>query len=130
MTRMGYRSNRQGIGTLAFILIGPLVWAVHLTLIYGGQSLLCAFNPGEDASGRNVAIVAIILAATIAGIAAVGFSAARPAIVHALIARGALPAEQAGFVVTIMRVLAGLSILAMIYAGLGAVILPACGQLR
>jgi hypothetical protein len=130
VTRMGPSSNRQGIGTLIFILVGPIVWAAHLTLVYGSQSSLCAFNAGEDGSGGNSAVVAIILFATIAGIGAVGFSAVHPSFVHALIARAAPPAEQAEFIVTIMRILAGLSILAMLYAGLGAIILPACHQLR
>ena len=70
------------------------------------------------------------MAATVLCIAATGYSAARPGFVHALIARAPLPAEQAGFIVTVMRILAGLSILAMFYAGLGAVMLPACEQLR
>jgi hypothetical protein len=130
VTRMGPGSNRQGIGTLVFILIGPIVWAMHLTLIYGSQSSLCAFNLGEDRSGGNVAVVAIILVATIVCIGTVGFSAARASFVHALIARADPPTEQVGFIVTIMRVLAGLSILAMFYGGLGAVFLPACDQLR
>lgn len=130
MTRMGPNSNYQGIGTLIFILLGPIVWAVHLTLIYGSQSTLCALNLGEDRSGGNDTIVAIILAATAACIAVVGFSAVRASFVHALIARADPPAEQVGFIVTTMRVLAGLSILAIFYAGLGAVILPACDQLR
>ncbi|SOD41863.1 hypothetical protein [Nitrosovibrio sp. Nv4] len=130
MRRTGSRSNLQGMGTLVFMLVGPIVWTVHLTLIYGSQSLLCALNLGEDRSAGNAAIIAIILVATAVCIAAVGFSAARPGFVHALIARADLPADQAGFIVTIMRVLAWLSILAMLYAGLGAVILPACGQLR
>jgi hypothetical protein len=127
---MGSSSNRQGIGTLIFILVGPIVWAAHLTLVYGSQSSLCAFDLGEDGSGGNRAVVGIILFATIAGIAAVGFSAVHPSFVHALITRAAPPAEQAGFIVTIMRILAGLSMLAMLYAGLGAIILPACHPLR
>ncbi|HJT50980.1 MAG TPA: hypothetical protein VJ734_03480 [Nitrosospira sp.] len=127
---MGSSSNRQGIGTLIFILVGPIVWAVHLTLIYGSQSSLCAFNLGEDRSGGNSTVVAIILIATAVFIATVGFSAVRANFVHTLIARTAPSAEQVGFIVTIMRILAGLSILAMLYGGIGAVILPACDQLR
>lgn len=130
MTRMGSSSNRQGIGTLIFILIGPIVWAVHLTLIYGSQSSLCAFHLGEDRSGGNSTVVAIILLVTIMNIATVGFSAVRASFVHALIARGAPPAEQARFIVTIMRILAGLSMLAMLYGSLGAIFLPACDPLR
>jgi hypothetical protein len=130
MMRMGSRSNHQGIGTLIFILVGPLVWTLHLILIYGSQSSLCALNLSADRSGENAAVVAIVLVATIVGVAVVGFSAVRARFVHALIARGDPPEDQIGFIVTIMRVLAGLSILAMFYAGLGAVILPACDQLR
>lgn len=129
MTRMRYRSNRQDMGTLVFILTGPIVWALHLTLVYASQSSLCAFNAGESAAGKSI-VVAIILAATVLCIAAAGYSAARPGVVHALIARAALPAEQAGFIVAVMRILAWLSMLAMLYAGMGAVMLPACEQLR
>ncbi|SCY09732.1 hypothetical protein SAMN05216420_102287 [Nitrosospira sp. Nl5] len=127
---MGTNSNRQGMGTLVFILFGPIVWAVHLTLIYGSQSSLCAFNPGEDRAGGDGLVISIILAATAVCIAIVGFSAVRAGSVHALIARVAPPAEQVGFILATMRVLAGLSILAMFYGGLGAVILPGCDQLR
>ena len=130
MRRTGSRSNLQGMGTLVFILVGPIVWSVHLTVIYGSQSLLCALNLSEDRSAGNAVVVTIILVATAVCIAAVGFSAVRTRFVHALIARGDPPADQMGFIVTIMRVLAGLSILAMFYVGLGAVILPACDQLR
>ncbi|SFO36145.1 hypothetical protein [Nitrosospira briensis] len=126
---MGSSSNHQGIGTLIFILVGPIVWTLHLILIYGSQSSICAFNLSADRSEEN-AVVAIVLVATIVCVAVVGFSAVRVRFVHALIARGDPPADQMGFIVTIMRILAGLSILAMFYAGLGAVILPACDQLR
>jgi hypothetical protein len=130
VTHMGSSANRQGIGTLIFILVGPIVWTLHLILIYGSQSSLCAFNLSADKSGENATVVAIVLVATIVCVAAVGFSAIRVSFVHTLIARADPPAEQMGFIVTIMRILAGLSILAMFYAGLGAVILPACEQLR
>jgi hypothetical protein len=126
---MGPTSNRQGIGTLIFILVGPIVWAVHLILVYGSQSSLCAFNLSED-RGENSAVVAIILLVTAMSIAVVGFSAVRANFIHALITRGIPPTEQVEFIVTIMRVLSGLSILAMFYAGLSAVFLPACHPLR
>ena len=127
---MGITSNRQGIGTLVFILFGPIVWAVHLTLIYSSQSSLCAFNLAEDRAWGNNAIVYIILIATAVFIVVAGFSAVRASFVYALITRTDPPPEQIGFIITVMRILAGLSIVAMLYAGLGAVILPACGQLR
>ena len=30
------------VGTLVFILLGPIIWAAHLTLMYAAQSVLCA----------------------------------------------------------------------------------------
>ncbi|MDN5751791.1 MAG: hypothetical protein L0H15_00730 [Nitrosospira sp.] len=123
-------SNRQGIGTLLFILTGPIVWAAHLALIYSSQSSLCSFDPGEGGAGGRDAIAAIILAVTAVGVAAVGSSAFRARSAHGLTARADLPAETITFIVTIMRVLAALSILAMLYAGLGVVFLPACDSLR
>lgn len=127
---MRYSSHRQGIGTLVFILVGPIIWAVHLTLVYGSQSSLCAFNLVEDRSGGTDAIVYIILAATALFIAAAGFGAVRASFVYTLIAGTDPPLEQIGFIIATMRILAGLSILAMLYVGLSAVILPACDQLR
>ena len=37
-------SPRQMIGTLVFLIAGPILWAVDLTVIYGAQSSLCAFG--------------------------------------------------------------------------------------
>jgi hypothetical protein len=106
------------------------MWAVHLLLIYGSQSSLCAFNSVEDGSGRDTTIIAIIQFATVVCIATVGFSAVRARQVHASIARADPPPEQTRFIMTMMRVLAALSILAMFYAAMGSVILPVCDQLR
>jgi hypothetical protein len=123
-------STRQMIGTLVFIMLGPILWAVQLTLIYGAQSSLCAFGVGVGADGNNALAAGVVIAASVVCMALVGVALARPDIGYGLITGAGMPGEQRGFLVGVMRLLAGLSLLAMFYAGLGAVLLPACAQLR
>lgn len=123
-------SNRQMIGTLIFIMIGPILWAAQLTLIYGSQSSLCAFGIGVGADGGNALAAGIVVAATVLCMALGAVAMARPETSYGLITGAHVPDEQWGFLIRVMRVLAGLSLLAMFYAALGAVLLPACAQLR
>jgi hypothetical protein len=123
-------STRQMIGTLVFIMLGPILWAVQLTLIYGAQSSLCAFGVGVGSDGGNMLAAGIVIAASAMCMVLAGVALARPDASYGLITSAGVPSEQRGFLVGVMRLLAGLSLLAMLYAGLGAVLLPACAQLR
>lgn len=120
---------RRTIGTLVFLLIGPLAWAAHFTVIYGAQSSLCAFDAGETAAGTNPLAGLIILVATLAGIGGVALAAWRPFPVLSWLAPGEAPHDRA-FLAFVMRALAALSGLAMLYAGIASIVLPACAQLR
>lgn len=123
-------SNRQMIGTLIFILIGPILWAVQLTLIYGAQSSLCAFGVGVGANGSNALAAGTVIATTVVCMGLAALALIRPDGSYELITGTHPPGEQRRFLVGVLRALGGLSLLAMLYAGLGAALLPACAQLR
>jgi hypothetical protein len=122
--------SRQAIGTLVFLCAGPLLWAAQLTLIYGPQSSLCAYGVGTSEGGSNPLVAGLVL---IVSAACMGLAAAallKPGSAYEL-ATGVRPSgETWPFLVWVMRALAALSLLAMLYAGLGALLLPACAQLR
>jgi hypothetical protein len=55
-------------GALFYVLLGPIVWAFHLTLVYGGHTILCAPGASSDralASG----VVSLVIIATVAALA-------------------------------------------------------------
>jgi len=121
--------SRRTIGTLIFILTGPLLWAGHLTAIYGSQSSMCAFGVGTSDGGQNLLVSGIIGVVTLAFVALIGVAMARPHTVLGWLARREPPPDRT-FLTWVMRLLAALSALAIIYAGAAAIILPACAQLR
>lgn len=112
------------IAAFVFIIYGPICWALQLTLIYGGQSVLCAF--GADSR----LITATVLAMSVLTMAFAGVGFIWPASVFKFLAGAKAPGEQRAFLRVVMRLLTGLALLAMFYAGLGAVLLPACAALR
>jgi hypothetical protein len=120
---------RRTIGTLLYLLAGPLLWAAHLTVIYGSQSSLCAFDIGETAAGNNSLATTVILVATAVCIGLVVAMTLRPQSIFGWLALGEVSPDRP-FLVWAMRLLSALSVLAILYVGLAAIILPACAQLR
>ncbi|MHA6298328.1 hypothetical protein [Devosia sp. CAU 1758] len=118
-------SSRQMIGTLVFLIAGPILWAIDLMLIYGAQSSLCAFGalplPG----------VSIIVGGTSVGLALMaGGIWLWPEPSFRTLAGTSPPTDQWPFLRGTMRLLAALSALAMLYFAAAALLLPACGGLR
>jgi hypothetical protein len=118
-------SNRQMIGTLVFLLSGPMIWAADLAMIYGAQSSLCAFGV-LDQEGVGV----LVVASTAVLIVLDGALILRPRPFFRLLTSAPPPEAQWGFLRGAMRLLAVLSVLAMIYFCAAALLLPACAQLR
>jgi len=118
------------MGTLVFLCIGPLLWAAQLMLIYGPQSSLCAYGIGTDAGGGNPLVVGIIVIVSALCIGLTAAALLRPEAAYALVTGARPSGETWPFLTWVMRALAALSLLAMLYAALGAVLLPACAQLR
>lgn len=119
------KSSRQMIGTLVFLIAGPILWAINLTVIYGAQSSLCAFGAATPS-----AIALLIGGATLAlGVASV-MSLIWPQPLFRVLTGAVPPAEQWPFLRGVMRLLTALSILAAVYFGLAILLMPTCAPLR
>ena len=127
---MDTTGSRYAIGTLMFLLSGPIAWAAHFAVLYGLQSPMCALDIGETPDGGNPTVTALIVLATLLLIGLPVLLAWRPQPVHRLLAGAPLSDEHVGFLIPVMRALVALSSLAMAYAGLAALLLPACAALR
>lgn len=61
-------------GALFYILLGPIVWAIHLTLVYLGHTLLCALAgalaPGVVSFSVIIVTAAALIVLTVAVVAA------------------------------------------------------------
>ncbi|WP_421953060.1 hypothetical protein [Pelagibacterium sp.] len=118
-------SSRRMVATLVFLISGPICWALQLTAMYGGQSAFCAFGGVELSLIRGWVLIvsAVTGLACIAGLVWTKHTYA--------VFTGVSPAgEQWGFLAFVMRALSALSLLAIAYAAIGAIMLPACAGLR
>ncbi len=113
------------IGTLVFILVGPILWAADLTTIYGAQSALCAFGVLPQA-----AVGWLVIAKSVLLMLAAVLALAMPRPLFKVLVGAQPPSEQWEFLQGVMRVLGALSVLAMLYFTLAATLLPACSNLR
>lgn len=107
------------VGTLFLTLAGPIIWSMHLLVIYGVHAVICS----QSVSGRGAQTV--VGAATLIGLAALALIAARN------------PAEAFGgknktqhFLRRTMLLLALLSAFGIIWAGTAIFFLPACLPMR
>ena len=53
-------------GALFYILFGPIVWAIHLTLVYLGHTLLCALGVSFGALAPGVVSFSVIIVTAVA----------------------------------------------------------------
>ena len=53
-------------GALFYILLGPIVWAIHLTLVYLGHTLLCALGVSFGALAPGVVSFSVIIVTAVA----------------------------------------------------------------
>ncbi|QYO76057.1 hypothetical protein [Devosia salina] len=118
-------SPRQMIGTYVFLITGPILWAINLTLIYGAQSSLCAF-----AAWPAGTIKVLVGAISILLVGCAGAAMLWPEIVLRALAATSPPEDQWPFLKGAMRLLTGLSALAMTYFALAALFVSGCDALR
>ena len=52
----------SAVGTLTYILVGPLLWAIQLTTVYGGHTLVCT-DGIPNGLGRLLVLAASIAVA-------------------------------------------------------------------
>jgi hypothetical protein len=106
---------------IVLLLVGPIVWALHLTAIYGAHAVLCARDIPADIGAAVVMITTgVALLALLAGA-----GAAWPRL-----RGGDSGSATASFQASAMGLLALLSAMAIAGAGGTALIVPACAVLR
>jgi hypothetical protein len=123
-------SGRTGstFGTILFVLFGPLVWAGHLLVVYGGHASFCEFGM-HRLFGLPI-IPTLLAAATVAALVLLAAGLLWPDRVRAVFRAGADVGEETGWLTMLMRLLTGLSLLGVAYAGVAILLVPNCLQLR
>ncbi len=124
-----FQTLRRTIGTFLFILAGPLIWALHLTFAYGPQSALCAFGEGTG-NGYDTLAVATVAVVTLIAIVLAALAFVFDFTAYRLLAGVKPPDDQWPFLKSISRLLTGLSILAIVYAGVAVLFMAPCAQVR
>ena len=116
---------------LMFLLAGPLLWAGHLFLVYGLQSVLCAFRITGTASVEPLVIETVIVLLTLAAAGALVLSIRQPQLTARFLrAAGLLHGENGAFMISVMRLLSALSLAGVLWAGASVLLLETCPQLR
>ncbi|MBQ0823354.1 hypothetical protein KBI52_24505 [Microvirga sp. HBU67558] len=111
-------------GQVVLMLAGLLAWAVQFTIIYGATSTLCGLDRADATLLGIGNVQAVVLATTLAA-----FLAAAGALAWLLWAQKrtsdqAAPADR--FMTQAGVLIGGFSLIAILWQGLPALILPAC----
>ncbi|HEV2564890.1 MAG TPA: hypothetical protein VGU19_07375 [Microvirga sp.] len=111
-------------GQVLLMLAGLLAWAVQFTVIYGATSTLCS-RQWADTTFLGIGLVqAVVLVTTLAALTATALALTWSLRTYRRLPEQAPPADlfmsQAG------ALTGGLSLIAIVWQGLPAFILPAC----
>jgi hypothetical protein len=121
------KPHRSTIATILCLLFGPIVWATHLMTIYAAHTVLCAHGTAGSMGGGIDASVSVAAAATILALILMASAAG---MVSGSADGFGPPAEQQCFLRRVMLWLTALSVLAVIWSGITAAVIPACAPLR
>lgn len=113
--------------TLVWMTFGPIVWALHLTVVYGAHTLACARGVNPDLFGISFSAFAII-AATIVALAALALAI----YLHPQRTGDAPPdiREERIFEKRVTNWLAALAAFGIFWAGAGALLVSPCLAIR
>jgi hypothetical protein len=115
------------VGTLLFIHVGPIIWALHLGFSYGAHAAIC--EAGERLPLSPAVLPWLLGAATAGAALAIVAALLRPALVGTPL-HAARSGEVGAFVTTVMRFLALLSLFGVGYFGVSILLVPICLQFR
>jgi len=117
------RPEPSTLGTLAYLLLGPLAWAMQLTILYAGHTLFCS-QGGAPALGDGLVVgVSAVLALLVGGFLLFPLAVARIlGLTREMDARAAYD--------RIARIAGILALVAIVWTGTTAVLVEACAQGR
>ena len=137
MTTDHHKARRTGparsssIGTLLYVMLGPIVWAAHLGVIYAFQSVACAVARDAVMADKATELSAFVIAgATLVAFAALCLCAVFRYRAAALFGAAAWPEIQQRAHASMMRSLVLLSAFAVAAQAGVALLVPTCGTLR
>jgi len=111
------------MGTIITVLFGPLVWITHLAILYGTHASFCAAAERADQSlGPLIPVFAL---ATALALLLVSLPLAFPRRFSAFIF-AERSENETRFMLSLMRWLAGLSVVAVVANGLAVLLVPPC----
>jgi hypothetical protein len=115
-------------GAIFYMLVGPIIWAAHLLLVYGPQSALCVFR-ADGMILAPLAITALVGVLTVISMAALALILWRPRQIARLLRFEAAESDRR-FAISVTRLLTALSFAGVTWAGAVALFLDPCAQLR
>ncbi|MGF7163339.1 hypothetical protein FHS85_005002 [Rhodoligotrophos appendicifer] len=122
------RGERPMMGVFVYLLWGPLLWSLHLLLVYASHTGLCRM---ELADWHGLPLVqGIIIGVTVALAAAATALLIWPKTFFRAFVGSQPGADLDTFIMRTMRLLAVLSIGGILWSGMAAIVLPSCLQLR
>lgn len=125
-----HRDHSSLFGTALYMLTGPLLWALHMTAVYGSHTLLCTVEVKQPMLwGASPSAVAIMAATLVAVAFLAVFIAARQRMAKAMRIPQADEPQRA-FLDGLMLWLGFLSIAGIVWSGATVMVLDACAQLR
>jgi hypothetical protein len=117
------RPEPSTLGTLAYLLLGPLAWALQLTLVYAGHTLVCSQGGSAALGDGLVIVVSAVLAVLVGSFLLFPLAVARVlGLTREMDARAAYD--------RIARVAGVLALVAIVWTGATAVLVEACAQGR
>ncbi|MGZ8188338.1 MAG: hypothetical protein ACXWTN_06190 [Methylosarcina sp.] len=124
MSELKHRFSEKSVGTVLIALTGPLiVWGLHFGVVYSAHHLACTLLSGHSAV--YWAQWSIIIATVIALLALL-LLIVKPYFVLRIDRDGTMTEASRSFLPGVMRMLALLSYLAVLYAGGASFFIPAC----
>ena len=111
------------MGMVFAVLFGPLIWAAHFMVLYGAHASVCAAAP--NVGDRPDWILPMLALATLIALALVSLPFA-----FAQRFAGVMSAQasdnESRFLVSLMRWLAALSLVAVVANGIALLVVPLC----
>ncbi|OHV81974.1 hypothetical protein [Ensifer sp. LCM 4579] len=111
-----------------FLVAGPILWAAHLLVVYGVQSVTCAV--GNSAVAPSVLIQASVVLVTLGAILLLCFGLFFPGRLAHMLGYEMPEPHNRTFSVRVERLLSLLSLMGVVWSGTSVFLIDVCGLLR
>lgn len=111
-------------GTVIYVLSGPLLWSLHLALVYVGHEIWCAPHVAPASAITGVPVFVVITTAACGGL--IAWILLRPVYFARVLRSDQYPDAVATFLRGLMRGLAGLALAGILWAASAIALLTPC----